>query len=291
MKRTYIYITLILFLSSCLQDTIRPKELLNYSDKVVVNGLLDNSNNVSIQITNSKSSFDEDLPRLIRDAEVQLVQNEIEHTLTFDALSDNYTKNLVLNSEDNVTLIVRHPDYPLARSIVKIPQDLSAQANLTVNGGVDTSGLISDLLEITLNDQKGVENFYRINFYYINQTINQAVPFVFPRSDPSLAEFNSFKLNDGSILFSDDLFDGLSKTFSAVPVQGIAGGGTGDKYLIELSTINKDLFEYYRSLQRAEEAKEVTFQAGYNNAVVIHSNVTNGLGILGAINAQQYYLR
>ena len=67
---------------------------------------------------------------------------------------------------------------------------------------------------------------------------------------------------------------------STVAPSGLVSSNTDNKYLIEFSHISNDFFEYYRSIQRAQDAQEISFQGGYNNAVVIHSNIKNGLGIL-----------
>jgi hypothetical protein len=285
------YIGIALSLTACFTDTITPSELGNYRDKMVVNGVLSNNGPIALEITDSKSSFSGDLPGLVRGAEVQLAVNQDVEDLTFDIFDEVYTGSSTIAPGDAVTLTVFHPDYPRIQATARIPDDIDATAILTVDGGVDTSGLVSDLLSVSFKDHPIQENYYRINFYYRNEAIDQYIPFAFNRNDPSLADFNSYRLNDGSILFSDELFNGDEKTLTAVPVSGIVAGNTGDKYMIELSSISKDYFEYYRSLQRAEDAKEITFQAGYNNAVVIHTNIAGGLGILGAENANQLILR
>lgn len=290
-KGLILYIAISLTLTACFTDTLTPSELGDYRDKVVVNGVLSNNAPIALEITDSKSSFSGELPSLVRGAEVRLVVNQDSEDLIFDPFDEVYTGSLPIAPGDAVTLTVFHPDYPSVQANTRIPNEIDATPSLTIDGGIDTSGLVSDLLSVTFKDHPIQENYYRINFFYRNEAIDQYIPFAFSRNDPSLAEFNSFRLNDGSILFTDELFNGKEKTLSAVPVAGIVAGNTGDKYMIELSSISKDYFEYYRSLQRAEDAKEITFQAGYNNAVVIHSNISGGLGILGAENANQMILR
>ena len=82
------------------------------------------------------------------------------------------------------------------------------------------------------------------------------------------------------MIFSDELFNGSNKVITTVAPSGIVSSNTGDKYKVEFSHISNDFFEYYRSLQRAQDSKEISFQGGYNNAVVVHTNIKNGLGIL-----------
>ena len=106
-----------------------------------------------------------------------------------------------------------------------------------------------------------------------------------------MAGYNSFALDDLSILFNDELFNGQNKTFSTVAPSGIVSRNTGDKFRVEFTSISKDYFEYYRSIQRATDARDLTFQGSYNNAVVIHTNVLNGLGILGTESGKAIVLK
>ena len=258
---------------------------------MVVNGIIDNSNSISIQLTNSIAAFDSVVPSLIKDATVKLAYQSKVVDLSYDLLTSNYISSDVIDAGEPVALEVTHPDYPNVSSVIKLPSALNATGNIVVNGGIDTGGNISDLVSITFNDNANEKNYYRINFYYLNETIGEYIPTVLNTSDPSLAEYNTYRLNDASLLFTDDLFNGQSKTITTVPRGGLVSGNTGDKYLFELSSITEDLYKYYKSLQRAKDAKTISFNAGYNNAVVIHSNVKNGLGILGGASLNQVVLK
>ncbi len=289
--RGKLYIVVLAVLSSgCFIDTIKPEELLDYQEKVVVNGVLTTQGGISLEITDSRSSFDSIFPKLIRDAEVVVIQNQLEIPLTFDLFSEQYVANNKLEESDAITLSVKHPDFPFASSILRMPRSINASATLIEDGAIDTSGNITDLVEVTFEDQPGTKNFYVINFYYRNETLNQYIPIAFPTTDPSLAEYNSFLLNNAGVLFTDDLFNGSTKTISLVPVADLVSGNTGDKYKVELMSVTEDLFKYYKSLQRAQDAREISFDAGYNNAVVIHSNIRNGLGILGGATVNELIL-
>ena len=61
--------------------------------------------------------------------------------------------------------------------------------------------------------------------------------------------------------------------------------------MIEFASVSSDYYDYFISLDRAIDAKEVTFQGGFNNAVVIHSNIDNGLGILATESRSNFILR
>jgi len=220
-----------------------------------------------------------------------MVRNKDEISLTFNEFTETYTTSETVASGDAITLRVNHPNYPNANSSFKMPQEISASGSFIKEGGIDVDGDPGDLITVTFTDDANRNNYYQLNFYYFNETISQFIPMAFETSDPSLLDYNSYKLNDGSVLFSDELFNGKEKALSTVAPFGIVAFNTGNKYLIEISSISEDLFKYHKSLQRAEDAKEITFQAGYNNAVVIHSNVTSGLGILGASSSNSIILK
>ena len=291
MKKFLAYVLILGSLTGCFQDTIKPDELVDYQEKMVVNGVFTSDEGLSVELTTSKSSLDTTFPRLIQDANVSLITTSGNQTMTFDLLSETYKTNATFPAETSIALRVEHPGYANINSVVQLPKSIGANGTYTPNGGIDTAGNNGDLLQISFQDEPGKDNFYKINVYYRNETLNQWIPINFDKRDPSLAEYNSFLLNDAGVLFSDELFNGNKKTINIVTTSGLVSNNSGDKYLIELASINKDFFSYYRSLQRAQDAKEISFNGGYNNAVVIHSNITNGLGILGATTESSIVLK
>ncbi|MFT5055478.1 MAG: hypothetical protein ACI80H_000175 [Pseudoalteromonas distincta] len=276
--------------TSCYQDTIRPTELVNYQEKMVINGVFTSDASLSFELTTSEASIANSLPSVIKDATVTLVRSNTEQQMAYDVVTENYVSASMLVADESVAVRIQHPSLPNCNAVVRIPKNLGATGTLTPNGGVDTGGLPGDLLQVTFKDQPSQNNFYKINVYYRNETLGQWIPINFDKRDPSLAEYNSYTLNDAGVLFSDELFSGSTKVLSIVAPSGIVAGNNGDKYLIELSNISEDYFSYFRSLQRAQDAKEISFQGGYNNAVVIHSNVNGGLGILGTQNTSSIVL-
>jgi hypothetical protein len=292
-KLSFVAIVVSSLFIGCLNDTVTPKELTNYTSRLVVNGVLDTKNSIALEITDSKSSFSADFPNLVKDADVTIFQNQNEIKLIYDNDFDNprYVSNNVLNPGDVITLKVTHPRYPVVESKLRMPEDLNPIGNLLINGGTDSSGNQTDVLSVTFKDEEGRNNYYKINFKYYSRTLGKYVPMTYDAGDPSLASYNSYRLNDNSILFTDDLFKGKSKTISTLAPAGLVSFNPNEKYLIEISSISSDLFNYYKSLQRARDAGEITFEAGYNNAVVIHSNISGGLGILGAMDINEIELK
>jgi len=280
--KKYLIIILTILNVGCYQDTINPDLLQEYRNKMVVNAILTSGKPAKLILTNSLSAIDTNGFKGVQNANIEIETSSVsERTMTNIPGDTNYISDVIANAGENLSIKIKHPDFDLsASSTVAFPVSVGASANLTVDGGLDTSGLPGDLIQVSFNDPGNQSNYYRLKIYYLSQTTGLWIPLAFTKSDPSLSGYNSYILNDASVIFSDELFNGKNKVISSVAPNGLVSSNTGDKYKVEFSHISNDFFEYYRSIQRAEDSKEISFQGGYNNAVVIHTNIKNGLGIL-----------
>lgn len=280
--KKYLSIVLTIFIAGCYQDTIRPDLLQEYRNKMVVTSILTSGKPANLILTNSLSAIDTNSYRSIQNANIEIETSSVPKQRMTNVPGDtNYVSNVIGNAGESLSIKIKHSDFNLSvSSTVAFPVSVGATANLTVEGGLDTSGLSGDLIQIAFNDPSNQSNYYRLKIYYLSQTTGIWIPLAFTKSDPSLTGYNSYILNDASVIFSDELFNGSNKVISTVAPSGIVSSNTGDKYKVEFSHISNDFFEYYRSLQRAQDSKEISFQGGYNNAVVVHTNIKNGLGIL-----------
>lgn len=280
--KKYLSIVLTIFIAGCYEDTIRPDLLQEYRNKMVVTSILTSGKPANLILTNSLSAIDTNSYRSIQNANIEIETSSVPKQRMTNVPGDtNYVSNVIGNAGESLSIKIKHSDFNLSvSSTVAFPVSVGATANLTVEGGLDTSGLPGDLIQIAFNDPSNQSNYYRLKIYYLSQTTGIWIPLAFTKSDPSLTGYNSYILNDASVIFSDELFNGSNKVISTVAPSGIVSSNTGDKYKVEFSHISNDFFEYYRSLQRAQDSKEISFQGGYNNAVVVHTNIKNGLGIL-----------
>lgn len=277
-----IYIALaVTFFAACEEDKLKLSELGDYNNKLVVNGVIVSNENVEIEVSHSVSTTRDDTIRPIENADVVLTHNGTNINLTYNFGDKNYQAPISPQSGDQFQLDVRADGYFFVNASATIPPSLSANAEIIPEGGLDTSGIPSDLVQVSFQDAAGVRNYYKINFFYYNKTIGQFIPMGFTINDPDLAEFSRSRLNDGSMLFTDELFDGEAKTLGTVATFGLVATNPGDKYMIVLENISEDLYRYFNTLQSAKDAKGNGFANGFNGAVVIHSNIKNGLGILG----------
>lgn len=285
------YIALILFSSCILEDDLNPSDIGAYSDKLVVNSLACAGESLTVQLSNSTSVSSSEYPSAVENATITITRNGVNETMVYNNFDKLYECSFVPSAGDLFQLDVRANGYLFVNSSIVIPADINATASLIENGGIDTSGLLSDLVKIDFTDQSGVKNYYKINFFYYNPTLGRYIPMIFTINDPDLAEYSGFRLNDGSMLFSDELFDGESKSLGTVAPFGTVIGNPGEKYKIELIHLSEDLYKYYNTLQNAQDAKNKDLINQFNNAVVIHSNIKNGIGIFGGCNPSIHILQ
>jgi hypothetical protein len=257
-------------------------ELEDYKPLLVVNSKLSTGTQFRLQLSNSASVSNDNQPKLVKDAVISIAQNGTSFNMTYDAGTELYTSGMTPQPGDIILLDIRAQGYPIATSSASLPKSISAVTTLVPEGGVDSLGNLSDLIKIRFHDDPSEKNYYLINFYYYDNTLGQFFPMPYSANDPALAQYNSFKLNNGSILFDDELFNGKSKVISTLAPFGLVIGNPNAKYLVQLESISESYYKYLSSLQRAKDAKEGTFSSAFNNAVVIYSNINNGLGILGA---------
>jgi hypothetical protein len=276
---------LVLFVTSCLTDTIQPDIIEDYTPKMVVNGLVEAGRDISIELTSSSDISEDGQPGLVRGANVQVaIGRDAPVALTFDELNLVYKGNVQASEGETVSLRIVQPEFTQVNSTISIPVSVSATGNVNLEAGVDSVGNPTDIVSVSFQDNANARNYYKINLFYLNVTINEWIPLALSRDDPSFAEFNSFLLNDAGILFTDELFNGSTKTIVEAVNSAFAFNNPNEKYRVDISSITEDYFNHFRSLQRAEDAKESSFNGGFNNAVVISSNINNGLGILGGSN-------
>jgi len=140
-------------------------------------------------------------------------------------------------------------------------------------------------------DDPGGKDFYELHFYYFSELAEIFVPFDFELTDETLLSPNTLKLNSGGFLFSDELFNGTRKRFTAAITSSLTRGNSDIKYLIELRKVNQDYWKYWRTLQQYRDQEDQIASGPFGNAVIIHSNVSGGLGIFMGSNLQSDTIR
>lgn len=284
MKKTYsafLLIALLLSSTGCVRK-LTDAELPDYVRRIVVNGIVSNDSVISVEVSSTGDPYKfNDLPKILTTADVALTINDGFAPMTYDTSLGRYVSDRSVATGDKVYMTFKYPLYQEATVRVTVPPVLKdLRSGYVPEGGFDINGLKSDLLQLTFTDNPLARNYYAIRFFYYNEFSQEFLPFEFPPTDPSLVSATTFQLNDGAYVIKDDLFNGKERTISVVAPRGLVAGNTDIKYLVQIVTLTEDYWTYLESLNRYNGSSSGS--GLFNNGVVVHSNITNGLGILGA---------
>ncbi len=275
-----IFLILILLVSSCIEP-IDIDSLPQYVNKITINSELNNQEKISIQLSNSTNAYKSQTPASISDATIVFRENGNLKFLTYNPTTTAYEGDFIPQAGNTYNISIQHPNFPAVSSQVQIPEaHQNKQVALVINGGIDATGVPSDLLSVTWKDNPNLTNYYEVRFTYYSETVQMFIPFEYQTIDPVLTGNSALKTNNGGYIFDDRLFNGQLKTLSAVAPFGLVGPGSTYKYQIELKSLSEDYFKYLTTLQLFRDEQD--FNTGiFENPIVVHSNVSGGLGIFG----------
>ena len=284
MARTKTYLLLAMLITagfiSC-QSQLTSDELPEFVRRIVVNGVLSNDSAINFEISASGNPYRNDVrPEIISDAILLLEVNDQEVPAIYNETSRRYESSSTVNAGDKVSVSVSHSKILSAAATVYMPSSLAFfKTELVPDGGKDINGLTSDRLDIQIQDAQNINNYYNVRFFYYNELSQEFLPFDFPVTDQSLLATSTFKLDDGTYVIKDELFRGKMKTISVVPPLGLVIGNTDIKYLVQVISLSED---YWRYLETRDRSKDEFSGSGlFNSGVIVHSNISGGLGILG----------
>ena len=282
-KITISIISLLAIALNGCEEEIPIDQLNSYKEKLVINEVFNNSSPFSIQISTSKSAYNDDNPEILESAsiaEISLKEDNNVIPLTYDGFTKTYYSQSVPQAGKNYSLLVRTNAYGNISSIGSLPENISNINSVWIeNGGIDMQGNKSDLLKVTFKDNSNTKDYYKVNFMYYSELVDKFNAFDFMLSD-ILSAVSTIKARDGGFLFSDDAFNGEIKTLTAVPPSGLVKTNTTYKYLITIEKLSKEYWKYYTSLEQYRGG--ATGNSGtdlFRGAVVVYSNINNGLGI------------
>ena len=274
----WIFLLCMAFVSGCDEEV--PLETLDtYQEKLVVNDYFTNSAPFSIQVSVSKDLYKKPDPVVLTDNVVKVTLKEGGNIipLTYDVFDNVFYSASVPVPGKEYVLSVSANNLGTVSAVGKIPSRVTGKSSIFIeDGGIDMQGNKSDLLKLTFTDNGSTHDYYKLSFFYYSELVGQFHAFDFDRTDV-LAAVNTIKTRDGGFLFSDELFNGKSKTLTAVPPMGLVKANTTYKYLIRLERLSEEYWKYINSLEQYRGGSSVN--NFLNGAVVVYSNVNQGLGI------------
>jgi len=292
MKKNIIFILLTIFLFSCEEEIPRDK-LEPYTQKLVVNEYFNNEQPFSIEVSFSTDAYKEAIPEIMGDNKVNVVLTENGTVIPLTFGSGVFSSSVKPQSGKTYNLVVTSPQFGTVNSTSTLPGTILEKNSLFIeDGGTDIQGLTSDLLKLTFRDNANTKDYYKLNFFYYSELIETFNAFDFELTG-ILSAVNTVKTRDGGFLFSDELFNGELQTFTAVAPFGIVKANTTYKYLIQIQRLSDDFWKYNTSLEqyRGGASGGITGTNLFGGAVVVYSNITNGLGIFAGATVESDTLK
>ncbi|NUM30699.1 MAG: DUF4249 domain-containing protein [Bacteroidetes bacterium] len=281
-KILYLLISIALF-GGC-EEEIPIEQLNTYTEKLVVNEVFNNHTPFSIQISNSKSAYYDKNPEILGPetiTEINLKDGDNNVIpLTFDQFSRTYFSGELPLPGKSYKLLINSKNFTNVNSTGFLPLKINNMNSTWIeNGGIDMQGNKSDLLKVTFTDDKNSKDYYKINFMYYSELVDKFNSFEFKLND-ILSAVSTIKTRDGGLLFSDETFNGESKTITAIPPAGLVKANTTYKYLISIEKLSSEYWKYYTSLEMYRGGSSGSSGTDlFRGATVIYSNINNGLGI------------
>ncbi len=161
-----ICLALLIVFSGC-EEPVDLTKLGTYKSRVVIHSALDNLQPAGISVTYSVDAYKYSSPGLLQDAVIRFYENNVERTLTFDAISQKYISDIIPTPGSSYNISVEKTGFETATAVCIMPSLLQNKSvALIPEGGIDQTGQKSDLLKVTWSDKGTEKNYYKINFFY-----------------------------------------------------------------------------------------------------------------------------
>lgn len=295
---------LLLLLAACEQEVTIT--LPDSDPKVVVNTILNPDSVVDVQVFKSRKLFSTDSAILpIRDASVSMWENGQPagpFSPTLLATRGYYTHRSAWKPHPGTSysLLVNATGFPSARAEITIPNKPTYSFISLNDSAFFRDDQYFDVMKIEISDPPNEANYYEINVW-----ANDTIPFLLPpgvpqppsifrplylESDDPLVTGASNGLGggprgNGTLVFGDEPFDGkkASITLRFRHDERLFA----DSMRLEVTALSKPLFQYKVSYEKQLDARYNPFA----EPARVFSNITNGVGLMGARCTQKAYIR
>lgn len=275
MKNQFAFIATILLLAACSKEI--SLDLPPYTSKIVVNGEFNTDNEMSVQVSRSLGILqpNDSTGYLLQNATVKIYEDPTllgiaPYSGGFYILAGQRPK-----AGKTYTVEVTAPGYNGAQAHIIMPKTLNVTTGFIDSIGLDPDGLKVGQLSLSFNDDPSEKNYYRLQIRYYNSAIVTWFNFDFTSTD--IIFLNNPKLNDGSYLFSDRTFSGKTKTLTFNVPFGVVSGSP--KFEVSIKSFSED---YYTYLQQTDNYSQ-NGNGTSNEPIILRSNVSNGLGMVGGV--------
>jgi hypothetical protein len=204
--------------------------------------------------------------------------NQYHYYVGYKPISENKTYKVIAENDAYgiISAETRMNEKPKITSFTKI--SYNTKGAKTWNGVPDTVFLANGYV-LNLEDQKGIKNYYRINYLYENDVIgmpgyeNYLNGFTYDDVYNDIFSYtNNYSKYPADVFWADDLFDGETYKIRYSVFSDLSPFVT-----LHIFSVSEDYYKYHISLIKYKKAEEDRF----SKPVQVYSNVSNGLGIFG----------
>ena len=287
-------------------------DLPEHESKLVVNSIFSNDSIWKLSVSQSTGILDNDDFGFMDNAEVTIYQDgnfletlslETIETTTYDYTTGQeeieeipfYTSENVATSNHEYSVEVAVNGFETASATATLPTPVNISEVTVENLFADVEEGYQQQegsLSITFDDPEG-ENFYELKVWaafeytysdyifndsindYIAQEVTEEVFYNIYLETNDVALSNDANKSGQSILFTDEFFEGDTKTlalqtYDAIPLDG--------SIVVELRSISKEVYLYNSSYNNQRWSRDDPF----SEPIFVYSNIENGFGIFGA---------
>jgi hypothetical protein len=270
-------ILILLLAISC--ETEREVTELPYDNKLVINSLIDNESPMEFSFGKSRSIFKNQESFELQTHVLYLEEDGKQVLLSYDSLRRRYFTSLLPQEGKEYFIQLQSPGFQTASAKTKMPFK-PAEFNIRLDEDVFLSpdSVWFDELSFEFLDNRLEENFYMVRISYFSQRLSVFYPF---KPENALEENVGLEDTDaGYYLFTDKGKNGEKIRFKfTLPFNQSNPdfNNPNDKplrFLIELSSITKGYYNYYRTLDKNQDVPPLL-----GEPIQLYSNIANGLGI------------
>lgn len=284
----------------------------NKPPRLVLNGVMRPDSVFEIALSNSLGYIDIGTINPVTDGEVRVYNDLNVQVDELQHLGEGiYRGTFIPQIGERYTVRASSPGFSeiTAEDFIPVPVAIADWDTLTTPTNQDPFFEGDELkISFTISDPAGVANFYHMELFmvqeyyletiydpftgeftydtiYYSNPLEQRIGFQF--NDPLLTSEYNNTLGENwvyavSITFSDEIFDGNTRTFSVNTTSFRLAG----RYEIRLSSISSDLSRYLRTRARYEYVSGDPF----SEPVQVFSNIENGLGIWGGASRSSVFI-
>ncbi len=316
MKYTCALLMLVILFGSCEKNV--DIDIGDTEPMIVMNGVLKADSTVEIYLSRTRHVLDNTEINSLLSASVEITDDDGNSEALVLGPGNLYrTDQMNIQSGKVYTINASAPGYNDVEATTMIPESVPI-ARFDTSRVYDDWG--EDMIEfsLVLDDPPDVENYYMISirsdlnynhteyFYYLDTLyvdyekdtavigyIRDSVVYKEIRNESIWFESENLAIEQtdsysSRVIFSDRLFDGRTYTirgrFSTWFLWGINDSATID---VSLYTIDSHYFRYIDTREDHYYARNDPFAV----PVIVHSNIQNGVGILGAMAVDNYTIK